>query len=67
MEKLERMSTFPQYFSLPETNEANKRARCLIESATPGRLVIIQKTSPEGCCTYGSSIFAPVGRGTPDH
>lgn len=26
MEKLERMSIFPQYFSLPETNEANKRA-----------------------------------------
>ncbi|WP_276359643.1 hypothetical protein, partial [Bifidobacterium animalis] len=24
--KLERMSIFPQYFSLPETNEVNKRA-----------------------------------------
>ena len=41
--------------------------RCLNESATPVRLEIVQITSPKGCCTYGRSIFAPVGRGTPGH
>ena len=41
--------------------------RCLIESATPVRLEIVQKTSPKGCRTYGESMFAPVGRGTPGH
>ena len=41
--------------------------RCLIESATPVRLEIVRITSPKGCCTYGRSMFAPVGRGTPGH
>ena len=45
----------------------HQAARCLIESATPVRLEIVQKTSPKGCCTYGESMFAPVGRGTPGH
>ena len=40
---------------------------CLNESATPGRLVIVQKTSPKGCCTYGSGVFAPAGRGATGH
>jgi len=44
-----------------------KLARCLIESATPVRLEIVRITSPKGCCTYGESVFAPVGRGTPGH
>ena len=41
--------------------------RCLIESATPVRLEIVRITSPRGCCTYGRSMFAPVGRETPGH
>ena len=41
--------------------------RCLNESATPVRLEIVRITSPKGCCTYGRSMFAPVGRGTPGH
>ena len=42
-------------------------SRCLNESATPVRLEIVQITSPKGCRTYGRSVFAPVGRGTPGH
>ena len=49
------------------TQQRSGITRCLIESATPVRLEIVQITSPKGCCTYGRSIFAPVGRGTPGH
>ena len=46
---------------------AHSSPRCLNESATPVRLEIVRITSPRGCCTYGRSMFAPVGRGTPGH
>ena len=49
------------------TSDKSNRPRCLIESATPVRLEIVRITSPKGCCTYGRSMFAPVGRGTPGH
>ena len=49
------------------TQQRSGITRCLIESATPVRLEIVQITSPKGCCTYGRSMFAPVGRGTPGH
>ena len=45
----------------------HQAARCLIESVTPVGLEIVRITSPKGCCTYGESMFAPVGRGTPGH
>ena len=49
------------------TQQRSGITRCLIESATPVRLEIVQITSPKGCRTYGGSMFAPVGRGTPGH
>ena len=49
------------------TQQRSGITRCLIESATPVRLEIVRITSPKGCCTYGGSMFAPVGRGTPGH
>ena len=49
------------------TQQRSGITRCLIESATPVRLGIVRITSPKGCCTYGRSMFAPVGRGTPGH
>ena len=55
---------FTRSLMLILSEHANGAPRCLNESATSGRLVIVQKTSPEGCCTYGSGVFAPVGRGT---
>ena len=57
-----------QYSPLTAHRRANRvPPRCLIESATPVGLEIVRITSPKGCCTYGRSVFAPVGRGTPGH
>lgn len=52
----------PHIFCIKHENVA----RCLFESATPFRLEIVQITS-EGVSRLGSSVFAPVGRGTPGH
>ena len=52
----------PHIFCIKHENVA----RCLFESATPFRLEIVQITS-EGVSRLGSSVFAPVGRGTADH
>ena len=52
----------PHIFCIKHENVA----RCLFESATPFRLEIVQIAS-EGVSRLGSSVFAPVGRGTADH